>query len=219
MHSGYTFKQWMSLASVVQNTGKIRKYPTLRELLEAMLNYHSFCNLDEEKVAMSKATIVLSNYMRSLIAQYGNYQKDSRSIYIIYQGSQQSSKLASQPTKEQARSRFNLPNNKRIAVAIGFRTVTKGWDIIKKMHVPEDWVIVTNSSRNDYSGDSTNSQLKNDGVIDLHKGFLEEEDLSILLYAADVTILPYTVSSSSGVMFDGGHRSKTERKRSYHDRY
>jgi glycosyltransferase involved in cell wall biosynthesis len=204
MHSGYTFKQWMSLARIVQNTCKIGKYTTLVEnYWRRLLNYHSFRNLDRDKVALSKATIVLSHYMQSIIAQYGNYHGDDRSIFIIYHGSQPSSKLASQPTKEQARLRFNLPNNKRIAVAIGFRTVTKGWDIIKNMHVPENWLIVTNSSRNDYSRDNINLQLKKDGVIDLHKDFLEEEDLSILMYAADVTILPYTVSSSSGVMFDG----------------
>lgn len=116
---------------------------------------------------------------------------------------QPSSKLALQPKKEEACSRFKLPNIKRIALAIGFRTVTKGWDIIKKMKVPEDWVIVINPSKNDYSRDSINVQLERDSVIDLHKDFLEEEDLSVLFYAADATILPYTVSSSSGVMFDG----------------
>jgi len=206
MHSGYTFRQWMSLARLIQNTGKIRKYTTLiGNCWKRMLNYHAFRNLDKEKIAKSKATVVLSHYMQSLVAKYGNYQNqnDGRNIYIIYHGSEPSSKLSSQPTKEEARSRFNLPNNKRIALAIGFRTVTKGWDIIKKMEVPEDWAIVINSSRNDYSRDSINLQLNKDGIIDLHRDFLEEEDLSILFYAADVTILPYTVSSSSGVMFDG----------------
>ncbi len=204
MHSGYTFRQWMSLARVVQNTGMIGKYTTLiGNYWKRLLNYHSFCNLDKEKLAMSKATIVFSHYMRSVISKYGNYQNDNRNIHIIYHGSQPLANLASQPTKEEARSRFKLPLNKRIAVAIGFRTVTKGWDIIQKMVIPEDWVIIINSSRNDYSRDSIDLHLNKDGIIDLHKDFLEEEDLSTLFYAADVTILPYTVSSSSGVMFDG----------------
>lgn len=47
------------------------------------------------------------------------------------------------------------------------------------------------------------NKSKNNSVIDLRKDFLDEEDLSFLFYAADATILPYTVTSSSGVMIDG----------------
>ena len=43
----------------------------------------------------------------------------------------------------------------------------------------------------------------NNSIIDLQKEFLDDEDLSFLFYAADATILPYTVCSASGVMFDG----------------
>ena len=39
-------------------------------------------------------------------------------------------------------------------------------------------------------------------IIDLQRGFLNEEELSMLFYAADVIILPYKVTSGSGVMFD-----------------
>jgi glycosyltransferase involved in cell wall biosynthesis len=40
----------------------------------------------------------------------------------------------------------------------------------------------------------------------LQKGYLADEELSLLFYAADVLIFPYRLSSGSGVMFDGlGH--------------
>jgi glycosyltransferase involved in cell wall biosynthesis len=41
------------------------------------------------------------------------------------------------------------------------------------------------------------------GVIELQKGFLNDEQLSLLFFAADALILPYKVTSASGVMFDG----------------
>ena len=39
-------------------------------------------------------------------------------------------------------------------------------------------------------------------IINLNQGFLSDSDLSTLLYACDVIILPYTVTSGSGVLFD-----------------
>ena len=39
-------------------------------------------------------------------------------------------------------------------------------------------------------------------IIDLQRGFISEEDLSMLFYAADAVMLPYSVSAGSGVMFD-----------------
>lgn len=66
--------------------------------------------------------------------------------------------------------------------------------------------VVVNSSKNHYNKENINLRFhnsKNNPVIDLQKGFLDEQDLSFLFYAADATILHYTVSSSSGVMLDG----------------
>lgn len=37
----------------------------------------------------------------------------------------------------------------------------------------------------------------------MNKGFLDDTELSLLYYSADALILPYKVTSSSGVMFDG----------------
>jgi glycosyltransferase involved in cell wall biosynthesis len=44
-------------------------------------------------------------------------------------------------------------------------------------------------------------------VIDLERGFLTDEELSMLFYASDVVVLPYKITSGSGVMFDAlAHR-------------
>ena len=86
------------------------------------------------------------------------------------------------------------------------------------MHIPENWIIVTNHSRNHYSKEIpvlshpssykiTVSDINSNGshdtrLFELNRGFLTDEELSILFYASDATILPYTVTSASGVMFD-----------------
>jgi len=105
--------------------------------------------------------------------------------------------------KSDARSMFSLPADTKIALATGFMTATKGWDIIKKMKLLEGWKIVINTSRNHYNIEKSKPQLENRDIINLNKGFLAEKELSALFYSADALILPYKVSSGSGVMYDG----------------
>jgi glycosyltransferase involved in cell wall biosynthesis len=89
-------------------------------------------------------------------------------------------------------------------LALGFKTATKGWDILEKINVPNDWLIVVNPSKNLYnSKERVDLRFRDDHVLDLQKDLLDEEELSCLYYAADATLLPYLVSSGSGVMFDG----------------
>lgn len=47
------------------------------------------------------------------------------------------------------------------------------------------------------------TSFDNPGVIDLQRGYLDEEQLTMLFHSADALILPYRVTSGSGVMFDG----------------
>ena len=116
-------------------------------------------------------------------------------------------------SKNEARSRFrsiSRGDRDRIALAFGFMTVAKGWDILEKMKVPENWTIVVNSSRNHSTGeriqlDSLGANNAN-RIINLDQDYLSEEDLSALFYASDTVLLPYKISSGSGVMFDAfGH--------------
>jgi glycosyltransferase involved in cell wall biosynthesis len=119
---------------------------------------------------------------------------------IILHGAEPSSSLGT--SKKEARKSFNLPGSGRIALALGFMTATKGWDIIQKMDIPEGWTIVVNSSKNYYSTEKFNPNLDKNNVVNLQEDFLTEKQLSLLFSSADAVILPYTVSSGSGVMFD-----------------
>ena len=68
-----------------------------------------------------------------------------------------------------------------------------------------------NSSKNHYNTGTAKFEFENHNLLDLKKGNLSDMELSYLLHSADLLLLPYTVSSASGVMFDGlghGHLSR-----------
>ncbi len=218
-HTGYTLRQWLSHASVVKKTGKtgalgIPARASIR-LWKYFLNYRAFNNLNKGKLAFSKAGITFSNYMSKMIG---------RNCHVIYHGSQPTP-LVSQD-KTQARKYFGLPTESRIALAAGFRTVTKGWDIIPRLKLPKEWTVVTNSSKGHYSVETLEMEWERNAkgtkgkdqdyyhsasyetanglnIIDLQRGFLSEKELSLLFYASDILLLPYKVTAASGVMFDG----------------
>ena len=193
-HSAYTFAQWMRLIVPISG-GRFGRLGTLLQTMYDywihILNYSSFNSLNRAKIGPNRAGIVFSKYLQNLIP----------GSCLIYHGSEPS---VSRPVdKTEIRKNFLLPEDANIAVAIGFMTATKGWNIIRKMRVPNDWKIVINSSKNHYSKEVVKKKFENDGVIDLNRGFLDDRELSMLLYCADALILPYKVSSASGVMFDG----------------
>ena len=67
-------------------------------------------------------------------------------------------------------------------------------------------MIIINSSKNHFNTENYKPKKiinKNfTRIIDLQRDFLSDTDLSLLFYASDVVLLPYKVSSGSGVMFD-----------------
>jgi glycosyltransferase involved in cell wall biosynthesis len=209
-HSGpITLRQWMTPSSLVKKSGKIGKLGIpLRALLryyKYFLNYQAFNNITKEKLRMSTAGIVFSRYMSERLGGSTNDIGASAGskCHIIYHGSEPA--IYPPLTKKEAREKFSLPQDHgyRIALALGFRTATKGWDILGKMKLPDGWILVVNSSKGHYSTENLDLNWENtENILDLQRGFLSEEELSILFYASDVAILPYKVTAGSGVMFD-----------------
>ncbi len=194
-HSAYTFKQWMNLVVPLQANGWTGKISVTTNMLmgywKRLLNYRSFNNLNKNKLKRSHTGIVFSNHLLNMI---GGGE-------VIYHGAE--AYLYPRPTKKDARAKFSLPQEGRIALALGFRTATKGWDILAKMKIPDGWSMVISSSKNHYNKENLNLQFeKNKDIVIIQKDFLSEKDLAILLYACDAIVLPYKVSSGSGVMFD-----------------
>ena len=197
-HSAYTVRQWFSLGPTKTNSRNRNANKLLLRRVgdywKRFLNYRSFHNLNKKKLQNGQSGIVFSHYMSKMIGGQGD-------IEIIYHGSQTAP--FARVTKKEARSKFSLPQEGQIALALGFRTATKGWDILEKMKVPSGWTIVVSSSENHYIKYDLPLRIGNDSSIIILQGFLSEFDLSNLFYASDAIILPYKVSSGSGVMFDG----------------
>ena len=203
-HSGpITLSQWITPSSLVKKSGKMGKLGIpLRALLrywKYFLNYQAFNNITKETLRMSRAGIVFSHYMSKMLDHGGGGNR----CHVIYHGSEPA--IYPPLNKKEARKKFSLPqeDGHRIALAHGFRTAGKGWDILKKMNIPKGWTLVVNSSKDYYNKE--NLELSWQGatnILDLRRGYLREDELSTLFYACDAVILPYKVTAGSGVMFD-----------------
>lgn len=193
-HSAYTLKQWLKLV-VPLKSKKLGSIETCLRIVydywTHLLNYRSFGLLNRRKIGPKRAGIVFSKYLARLIP----------GSHLIYHGAEPA--INAPMDKKDARAIFSLPTETKIALATGFMTATKGWDIIRKMKIPKGWKIVINTSRNHYNIEKSKLQFENHDIINLNKGFLAEKELSALFYSADALILPYKVSSGSGVMYDG----------------
>ncbi len=193
-HSAYTFTQWMRLVVPLNNRRSGRLGTFLRMAYDYwthLLNYDSFNSLNKRKIGFNKAGVVFSKYLANIIPGSN----------LIYHGAEPS--ISPPLDRKEVRKLFLLPEHSRIALAVGFMTATKGWDVIGKMKVPKDWKVVINTSRNHYGREKLNDKFENEGVINLKRGFLSDTEMSLLFYCADALILPYKVTSGSGVMYDG----------------
>ena len=198
-HSGYaTYRQWMNPASLIKHEGRIGRLGlplrALKRFRKYSLNYNAFNKVIAAKIARSKESIVFSQY---LARQLGN------KCQIIYHGAESAIPPIS---KKEAREKMiiSIPEKQRLALAFGFSTVGKGWDILRKIEMPEGWTLVVNSSKGDYNKEDIVLEWKNarSNVIDLERGFLTDEELSTLFFAVDAVVLPYRAATGSGVMFD-----------------
>src|SRR5215212_8289811 len=210
-HSAYTLREWMGQAMIVKRHGRIGKFGIpLRAAVttwKRLVGYKAFHDINKQKLRLSNAGICFSKYMSRRIG----------GGYVIYHGADPA--VSPPVSKAKARERLSLPQDKMISVAIGFSTTTKGWDILSKIDMPNGWMMVLNSSKGHFNkersvydvqhgrGSISGTDNNNNKIIDLQRGFLTEEELSMLLYASDVVMLPYKITSGSGVMFDSlAHR-------------
>ena len=198
-HSAYTFRQWMAQGMAIKRAGRTGRLGIPARVVvktwNCLVNYRAFHDINREKLRQSAAGICFSGYMARRVG----------GGRIIYHGAEPAAPL---PSKLEVRRRFSsLPADKRIAVAVGFGTATKGWDILDRIEPPEGWVLATNSSKGHYNRETGADIGKNRGggrnnIVDLQRGFLSEEELSWLLFACDAVLLPYKITGGSGVMFD-----------------
>jgi glycosyltransferase involved in cell wall biosynthesis len=122
--------------------------------------------------------------------------------HLIFHGGERQD-FGSGQIKSEIKKSYSIPEQGRIALALGYATATKGWDMIEKMDIPDHWTIVINASKNGSNNEEYHIATRKKNLINLHMDFLSEEQLSALFSCADAVILPYKVSSGSGIMFDG----------------
>jgi glycosyltransferase involved in cell wall biosynthesis len=205
-HSVYNLREWIKNAVLTKRVGRTGRLGVPARIAvrawKRILDYRSFLNLNKEKLKLSRSGIVFSHYMYKLL---GGGE-------IIYHGAEPA--ISVKPSRNEARAFFSLPQQRseegskthRIVLALGFRTATKGWDILQKMKIPDGWTMIVNSLKAYYNtenieGGWTKIPSKKN-IIDIQRGYLSEEELSMLFYASDAVILPYRVTSGSGIMFD-----------------
>ena len=61
--------------------------------------------------------------------------------------------------------------NTFVAVVVGFQTKTKGWGLLNKVKITNDWIMVTDSAKGDYNNENLNSHVfkcNKDNVIDYY---------------------------------------------------
>jgi glycosyltransferase involved in cell wall biosynthesis len=196
--SAYPFRQWMNLPIPIyerpQDHYLIKRTKRIISYWARLINYRSFHRLNTQKLAQSAAGIVFSEFMSGILGTEG--------CHVIFHGSDRQDSGSDQ-IKSEIKKSYSIPDQGRIALALGYATATKGWDMIEKMDIPDHWTIVINPSKNGYNDENYYIGTKKRNLLNLHMDFLSEEQLSALFSCADAVILPYKVSSGSGVMFDG----------------
>jgi glycosyltransferase involved in cell wall biosynthesis len=119
---------------------------------------------------------------------------------VIYHGAEPAVPLATASSKEQLRSLFGLPLDRKLLLAFGYAGSYKGFDVLDGVDIPKGWSIVVKQTKHE-RGVELPVKLRKD-TISLHLDYLDDAALSKLFFACDAMIFPYRVVSISGVLFD-----------------
>lgn len=119
---------------------------------------------------------------------------------VIYHGAEPAPSLLSSPRKkDEFRNYFGFPKNKKLLLAFGYVGSYKGFDILSKLKLSNDWCLVVKQNTHERGSESP-VQFNNAIVLPL--GHISNTELSRLFFACDAIIFPYRVVSVSGVLFD-----------------
>lgn len=130
---------------------------------------------------------------------------------VIYHGAEPAIELSSLSSrindKKEFRKEFGLPLDKMLLLAFGYAGSYKGFDVLAKLRLPYGWSLVVKQTKHERGfekpielGGGKNERDNN--VISLNLGYLDDTKMSKLFFACDAIIFPYKIVSISGVMFD-----------------
>src|SRR5688500_10604498 len=146
-HSAYPLRQWMELSKHPNLLDKnIITFPInlSKQVLtywKRFINYRSFNAANKQKMQMSQANIVFSNYLANQISKNENISNDgktSKNFTVIYHGAEPNLNMPLK--KKEARNTYSLPLNRKTALFFGFMTHTKDRETLTQLDYTDDCV-------------------------------------------------------------------------------
>ncbi len=198
-HSSYTFTEWVNLVAPTKAIFQDHKpkiyFQLFKEYWKKIINYESYQNINRRLLNKSRAGIVLSKHLSTLLPHSN----------VIYQGVEHINNL--DLNKKVARERLSLSQKDKIALCYGSLIDNKGLNIIKKVKIPDNWTILIQHSKNHRNNELIDINFgENKGKVILDNSYLTEDYLSLLFTASDLILFPYNTILDSDVMFKAlGH--------------
>ena len=129
---------------------------------------------------------------------------------VIYHGAEPAIELSSLSSrindKKEFRKDFGLPLDKILLLAFGYAGSYKGFDVLAKLRLPYGWSLVVKQTKHERGFEKPielgGKNERDNNVISLNLGYLDDTTMSKLFFACDAIIFPYKIVSISGVMFD-----------------
>lgn len=108
-------------------------------------------------------------------------------------------------SREEARARLGLPENGRIFAALGFIRAYKGYDLLADVWqaLGDDaplLLLMGEVVAGTYGAEEPLERLDRSGRADIRLGYASDVDLQLAISASDAVLLPYAVSSESGLL-------------------
>jgi len=114
--------------------------------------------------------------------------------------------LGGLPPREEARSRLDIPADRKVALFLGLIRSYKGVDLlieaISRQPIDSSWLLVVAGEPWEDLGSVLEQQVRALGIEDrvrLRLGWVPEPEVPLLLAAADLVVLPYRSGSQSAV--------------------
>jgi glycosyltransferase involved in cell wall biosynthesis len=150
------------------------------------------------------------NQSDGVISPARTLQEVVRRGTVIYHGAEPAIEFSSGSSlmidkKKEFRKTFGLPVDKMLLLAFGYAGSYKGFDVLSGLSLPNGWSLVIKQTKHERGSERPIEFGKNNRenhLITLNLGYLDEKEMSKLFFACDAIIFPYTIVSISGVMFD-----------------
>ena len=107
-------------------------------------------------------------------------------------------------TRAQARQRLDIPESGVVLLFLGavrpYKGVLQLVDSFKALDDASTFLLIAGRPLNDDFAQTVNDAIQGNGNIRFHAGFVSDDDVQVYMNAADVVVLPYLRTLSSGAV-------------------